>query len=596
MATAAEKKLAYEQWKERCKQVQSFTDTSLMRKETPIEKEKRIRRLQSNYAAFCEYYFPHFLQLRDKTTGEVIRTIHNAPFHNQAAQKVKNTPNLKAVFMWPRGHAKSTHMDIFTPLWLMFQAKRLINFMVVVGKSEDSANRLLGDIQAELEYNQRIIADFGAQKNAGDWQEGEFKTKDGVKFLACGRGQSPRGLRDREARPDYIVIDDLDDDELCRNEKRVHDLTDWVKEALFGSLDVGRGRFIMVGNLISKTSVLFNLAHTKGVFLSKIVAVDANGEPVWREKWTKEEAQAYADFVGFRAWNKEMMHNPIKDGTIFRHDWIRYKKVLPLNKYDQLICYTDPSFKSTTANDYKASRFWGKIGTEFHLIDCYVRQDTVGGMVRWLYNLYESLPDDVTVSFFMEANFLQDTILDEFTEEGNRRGYQLPITGDKRKKPEKLQRIEAVSPLWERGFVFYNEALKESPDMQVGIEQTLSLERGSRVHDDAPDADEGAIWMLQRTLDKLFTNRGLASVLPLKTVGNMIRLFKDLLFAWRYKRAVKEAIMLSQGSGLKYYVLYMNGGLKVVPKQTIKTLVKRHRFKKGTKVEDIERRALFVTK
>ena len=108
MATAAEKKLAYEQWKERCKQVQSFTDTSLMRKETPIEKEKRIRRLQSNYAAFCEYYFPHFLQLRDKTTGEVIRTIHNAPFHNQAAQKVKNTPNLKAVFMWPRGHAKST--------------------------------------------------------------------------------------------------------------------------------------------------------------------------------------------------------------------------------------------------------------------------------------------------------------------------------------------------------------------------------------------------------------------------------------------------------------------------------------------------------
>ncbi len=34
--------------------------------------------------------------------------------------------------------------------------------------------------------------------------------------------------------------------------------------------------------------------------------------------------------------------------------------------------------------------------------------------------------------------------------------------------------------------------------MEVGIEQTLALERGSRVHDDAPDADEGAIWFLQR--------------------------------------------------------------------------------------------------
>ena len=269
MATVAEKKQAYDLWRERCKQVQAITDTALLKKETDAEREQRKNRLLANYAAFCEYYFPHFLQLRDKTTGEVIRTIHNAPFHNEAARKVKATPNLKAVFMWPRGHAKSTHFDIFMPLWLMFQPKRLINFMVIVGKSEDAADRLLGDIQAELQFNQRIIADFGLQQSDGDWQEGEFKTKSGVKFLACGRGQSPRGLRDREARPDYIVIDDLDDDELCRNEKRVHDLTDWVKEALFGSLDVGRGRFIMVGNLISKTSVLFNIAHTHGVFLSK---------------------------------------------------------------------------------------------------------------------------------------------------------------------------------------------------------------------------------------------------------------------------------------------------------------------------------------
>ena len=99
----------------------------------------------------------------------------------------------------------------------------------------------------------------------------------------------------------------------------------------------------------------------------------------------------------------------------------------------------------------------------------------------------------------MEANFLQDTILDEFVTEGEIRGYQLPISGDYRKKPDKLQRITDISPLWERGFVFYNEALKGTPDMQNGIDQTLALEKGSSAHDDAPDADEGAIWYLQRT-------------------------------------------------------------------------------------------------
>ena len=498
MATQTEKKEAYERWKAHCIRVQAVTDTTRMAHETTPMREKRKQRLLDNYAAFCEYYFPHFLTLRDKTTGEVIRTVHNAPFHNAAARKIRSTPDLKAVFMWPRGHAKSTHMDIFVPLWLMFQPKRLINFMVVVGKSEDSAVRLLGDIQAELEHNQRIIADFGRQRASASWQEGEFKAANGVKFLACGRGQSPRGLRDREARPDCIVIDDLDDDELCRNEKRVHDLTDWVKEALFGALDVGRGRFIMVGNLISKNSVLYHVARTKGVFLSKVQAVDNNGLPVWKEKWTKEEAAAYRDFVGYRAWEKEMMNNPIVDGTIFRAEWIRYKRLPAIDKYDMLVCYTDPSFKSTTANDYKACRLWGKIGTELHLIDCFVRQATVGEMVRWLYDLYERTRHNAAVRFFMEANFMQDIIMDEFGTEGKLRGYQLPIMPDKRKKPDKLQRIEAVSPLWERGVVFYNERLRGNADMEAGIEQTLALERGSRMHDDAPDADEGAIWILQR--------------------------------------------------------------------------------------------------
>lgn len=499
MATAAELKKAMERWRGHCERVNALTPVTMsVARETPAERDRRVRRLRANYAAFCEYYFPHYLTLRDKVTGEPVRVIHNAPFHNAAALKVRNTPDLKAVFKWPRGHAKSTHFDIFIPLWLMFQSQRLISFMVVVGKSQDSANRLLADIQAELEFNQRLIADFGEQKSVGTWTEGEFKTQGGVKFLAVGRGQSPRGLRDRESRPDYIVIDDLDDDELCRNEKRVKELTDWVKEALFGALDVGRGRFIMVGNLISKCSVLANLCKTRGVHVSEIKAVDRNGNPVWREKWTGEEARAYRDFVGYRAWEKEMMHNPINDGSIFRHDWIRFKKLPKLEKYEMLVCYTDPSFKSTTANDYKASRLWGKIGTELHLIDCYVRQDTVSGMVRWLYDLYERTRDRVPVTFLMEANFMQDIILDEFAAEGKLRGYQLPILPDKRKKPDKVQRIEAVSPLWERGVVFYNEALRESPDMQVGIEQTLALERGSRAHDDAPDADEGAIWHLQR--------------------------------------------------------------------------------------------------
>lgn len=493
MSSKVQIKEALERWREHCKEVQSLTVIQ-NREETKEEKDRRIKHLLAHYNQFCEYYFPHYLTKVDKDgTSRIIR---NADFHNKAAYTIRDNPNLKAVFQWPRGHAKSTHIDIFIPLWL--KAQGLIHYMVIVGKSSDNANELLSSIQAELEFNQRYIADFGEQKGIGDWADGYFKTKDGVIFHALGRGQSPRGLRFRNVRPDYVVCDDLDDDEQSRNPARVEDMTAWVRSALFGALDVGRGWFIMVGNLFSKCSVLYNISKIKGVMVSKINALDKDGNPVWKGKWTREEAKAAADFMGYIEWNREFMNTPITQGKIFKHEWIRYKKILPLGKYDALVCYTDPSWKPKTSNDYKAVRLWGKKGSELHLIDCFVRQATTGEMVRWLYDLYERIPEDASVRFFMEAIFLQDMILDEFAEEGKRRGYQLPISGDYRKKPDKLQRITGISPLWERGFVFYNAALKDTPDMQNGIDQTLALEKGSSAHDDAPDADEGAIWYLQK--------------------------------------------------------------------------------------------------
>lgn len=75
----------------------------------------------------------------------------------------------------------------------------------------------------------------------------------------------------------------------------------------------------------------------------------------------------------------------------------------------------------------------------------------------------------------------------------------------------------------------------------------------------------------------------------------MFKTIKKYYAAWRYKRAVRKAKKLAELFGMKYYVINLGGSLKVVPKQTIKGLIKRKRFRKGVTVEDIERHALFVT-
>lgn len=492
MATKANINDALERWKKLCETVQNSTIVNM--NESEKTKLERIKRLRSNYAAFVDYYFPHYTI--NPETGE---TTPCAEFHIKAANKVKKERNLKAVFKWHRGAAKSTHLDIFIPLWLKCQEVKQLNVMVLVGKSEDNANTLLGDIQAELQFNQRYIHDYGQQYNNGSWEDGEFVTKDGTAFFARGRGQSPRGLRYRSNRPDYIVIDDLDDDELCESPARVTRLTNWVKEALFGALDGGRGRFIMVGNLIAKNSVLANIAATDGVHVSQVNIWDRNGNVSWSAKWTPDEVKAIERFQGYRSFQKEYMNNPITEGAVFRQDWIKWGKLPELKKFEEFVLYIDPSFKGTTKNDYKAAKLWGKTGSQLWHIKAFVRQCSVAEMVRWLYDLYEwSLEKNIAIKWYMEANFMQDTILDEFRREGDVRGYQLPISGDKRKKPDKFQRVEAISPLWERGFVTYNEDEKNDPDMQAGIDQTLAFEKGMRGHDDAPDADEGAIWYLQK--------------------------------------------------------------------------------------------------
>lgn len=496
--TEQERKEAYKRWEEHCKRLEKLT--SERRVETEAERKRNIARSLRDYDYICQRYLSHYCKCA------------NAKFHNDAARYIEKHPEMRAVFKWPRGHAKSVHLDIGIPLWLKFKGQ--LHVMVLVGKSEDNADALLGDLQAELQYNQYIIEDFGGQYNAGCWQEGEFVTKDQCAFFSRGRGQSPRGLRFREMRPDYIIIDDLDDDEMCRSEARVREMTKWIKEALFGCFGGQPGRFVMVGNLISKNSVLQKIIDSDTVHTSSVNAIDKDGNPSWPECYTIAMLRDREKFMGYRSFQKEYMNNPITEGAIFQERWIRYKRMLKLKYYESIVVYVDPSWKSTGKNDYKACKMWGRPRrglttakhSELHCIRAFCRQCSVGEMVRWLYDLYEDLPEDAAATFWMEANFMQDIILDEFEREGKLRGYYLPIMPDKRKKPDKFARIEGISPLWERGCVYYNERLKNDNDMKVGIEQTLAFEQGSRAHDDGPDADEGVIWKLQKQVrEETFT-------------------------------------------------------------------------------------------
>lgn len=317
--TEQERKDAYKRWLQQSERLARITSEDRM--ESPQERKRNIARALRDYDYFCQRYLRHYCECP------------NARFQNDAARYMYNNDNCRAVFKWPRGHAKSVHLDIGIPLWLKFNGK--LHVMVLVGKSEDNADALLGDLQMELQSNRYIIEDFGEQYNAGCWQEGEFVTKDRCAFFSRGRGQSPRGLRFREMRPDYIVVDDLDDDEMCRSEARVREMTKWIKEALFGCFGGKGGRFVMVGNLIGKNSVLQKIIDSRTVHTSSVNAFDRDGNPSWPERYTAEYLHGLEEFMGYRSFQKEYMNNPVTEGAVFQERWIRYKPMLRLKYYER---------------------------------------------------------------------------------------------------------------------------------------------------------------------------------------------------------------------------------------------------------------------
>jgi hypothetical protein len=321
---------ALKNWKILCQNIQRMA--IINPGETKEEQLARIKRAKKDYAFFEEYYFPHIVT--DKRTKAVIPP---AKFQVKAANEVLDDFDYTAVWKWPRGCAKSTHVGVILPLWLKIQDEVQYRTCVLVSKSEDAAKELLGDLQAELQFNERYIHDFGKQVTHGKWQDGNFNTKDGKYYTCLGREQSPRGLKDLSNRPDLIIVDDIDDDVMVKNDQRITDATNWVKEALMGTMGAEGGRFIMVGNAFAKNMILLNICKITSVKVSTIYLEDKNGNSCWPEYWTKERIKKRKELLGYRGFQRECMHNPITEGSIFKFNWIKWVKPYKLKDYDKIV-------------------------------------------------------------------------------------------------------------------------------------------------------------------------------------------------------------------------------------------------------------------
>lgn len=451
--------------------------------ETALEKKKRMADLESDFEKWAKHYFPNYA------------TAEPAPFHKRSAKRIIKNKRWFEIISWSRELAKSTRTMILV-LYLVLALEELKN-IILTSSSGDNAIRLLTPFRIALEKNERIKNDYGTQKLLGQWRADEFVTKKGVSFRALGAGESPRGTRNEAARPDCILIDDMDTDEETRNEERIKKKVEWIERALIPTLSVsGNYRIIVCGNIIAKYCCV-TLLQANADHVDIVNIRDKNGKSTW-SKNSEKDIDRFLSMISYSAQQGEYFNNPITEGSVFKS--MAHKPARPLRDYKFLVCYTDPSFKDTKKNDFKATVLVGRYKSEIHVIKAFVEQTSTKAMIDWHYEIDTYVGGRVPVYYYMEANFLQDTILDEFAKTGQKKGM-IPIKGDDRKKADKFTRIESLlEPLNSRGLLYLNEREENNPHMVTLKDQFLALNPKLSAHDDGPDAVEGAVWIINEKL------------------------------------------------------------------------------------------------
>ena len=75
--------------------------------------------------------------------------------------------------------------------------------------------------------------------------------------------------------------------------------------------------------------------------------------------------------------------------------------------------------------------------------------------------------------------------------------------------------------------------------------------------------------------------------------------FKDKIKTWLYQRRfvrkIKQAERLAKITHRKHYILNIGGKLAIFTRKDLKDLIRARYFKKGTKIEYLETKALYTT-
>ena len=200
----------------------------------------------------------------------------------QAALKVRDFSQI--VLAIPRGHGKTTLVKLFV-LWCILFTKK--SFILIIGATESKAENIVADVMDMLK-EQNIIKLFGdyrvgLEKDTQSLKKFAFRSRS-ITIAGIGAGTSLRGLNLKNARPDLMLFDDIQDEDDAQSKALSEALERWLIGTAMKAKSPFGCTFIFIGNVFATPwSLIKKLQKSPRWVKFMTGAILADGTALWPE-------------------------------------------------------------------------------------------------------------------------------------------------------------------------------------------------------------------------------------------------------------------------------------------------------------------------
>lgn len=334
-------------------------------------------------------------------------------------------PHPQVAIAAPRRHAKTTAVTQTCTLAAVCFRER--EYVIIVSDTITQANQFLTDIKKELVDNESLRNLFKIKELVKDTEDDLICIcDDGHMFRITAKGaeQKIRGLKWNNKRPDLIICDDLENDEIVLNKERRAKFKRWFYASLMPCRSY-RGIVRYVGTILHNDSLLESVMPRRG------------------DKYTVEE--------------------PLK--TYSTKD--RKKMAWLSVKYRA----HDPDFSNL---------LWPELYTAEHFKN--LRQQHIDdGMADVYSQEYLNYPLDENLSYFRRTDFQDFTDEDrkKFSDPRWLKTHNVYIGSDLAVSTAEYSdwSVFVIGAVAENGMLYIKDVVRDKLDSQEIVEQMLSLQR-----------------------------------------------------------------------------------------------------------------------